>query len=200
MIREACKLRAAALESLKDKWASAVVFTLVVTLINSAVSNIPVIGSIMFIFLIPMSWSFTVAFLDVKRNEGKYELGKLMLGYNDFGRILGTQLLGAVYIILWSLLLIVPGIIKSFSYAMTSYILYDDKELSYNAAIEKSMAMMKGHKLKWFYLNLTFIGWILLALLTLGIGFLWLNPYMSASYAQFYEDVKAEYEAKNAVA
>lgn len=199
MVRKACEYRADAREMLRDNWGNAVVFTLVVDLIASVVSLIPEVGSIIALFLIPMNWSYTVAFLDVKRNGGKYETGRLFEGYNDFGRIFGTHLLEGVYILLWSLLLIVPGIIKSFSYAMTAYILRDDKELSYNAAIEKSMAMMEGHKLEWFYLNLSFIGWILLTILTLGIGGLWVQPYISASYAQFYEDVKAEYEAKNTV-
>jgi uncharacterized membrane protein len=70
--------------------------------------------------------------------------------------------------------------------------------LKFNGAIEKSMKMMEGHKFDLFYLYLTFIGWGLLCILTLGIGLLWLVPYMQSASAHFYEDVKAEYEAAQA--
>lgn len=83
---------------------------------------------------------------------------------------------------------------------MTVYVLKDEPELKYNAAIEKSMAMMRGHKFDLFYLQLTFIGWALLCILTLGIGFLWLGPYMASSSAHFYQEVKAEYEGNTACA
>lgn len=104
-----------------------------------------------------------------------------------------TLFLRAVYTLLWSLLLIIPGIVKACSYAMTPYILYDNPKLQGNAAIELSMRMMRGHKMKLCVLYLSFIGWFLLCILTLGIGFLWLKPYVQASKAAFYEDVKEEY-------
>ena len=80
---------------------------------------------------------------------------------------------------------------------MTPYILRDEPDLSYNAAIEKSMAMMEGHKMKYFLLGLSFIGWGLLCCLTLGIGFFFLLPYIYVAYAAFYEDVKSEYENRS---
>ena len=103
-------------------------------------------------------------------------------------------LLMYIFIILWSFLFIIPGIVKAFSYAMTPYILEENPELSANDAIDRSRAMMKGHKFDLFYLYLSFIGWGILCLLTLGIGFLWLTPNMSTATAAFYEDVKAEYD------
>ena len=77
---------------------------------------------------------------------------------------------------------------------MTSYVMRDCPELKFNGAIERSMAMMRGHKFDLFYLHLTFIGWFLLSILTLGIGFFWLGPYVQSAQAHFYEDVKTEYE------
>lgn len=96
------------------------------------------------------------------------------------------------------MLLIIPGIIKSLSYALTPYILHDHAELQYNSAIERSMEMMDGHKMRLFLLYLSFIGWGILALFTCGLGFLWLTPYVNASLAAFYEDVRADYEANYA--
>lgn len=75
---------------------------------------------------------------------------------------------------------------------MTFYILKDYPELAYNSAIEKSMAMMSGYKMKLFLLDLSFIGWAILCFFTLGIGFLFLGPYVQAAHAAFYEDLKKE--------
>ena len=96
------------------------------------------------------------------------------------------------FTILWSLVLVIPGIIKSYSYAMTSFILKDEPEMKNNAAIEKSMAMMEGNKMKLFMLDLSFIGWAILCIFTLGIGLLFLQPYVAISRAAFYEDLKAQ--------
>ena len=117
-----------------------------------------------------------------------------------YWRTVLASLLQFVFIFLWSLLLIVPGIIKAFSYSMTWFILEDEPELSPNKAIELSMAMMKGHKFDLFYLYLSFIGWGILSLFTLGIGLLWLTPYMYTSVAAFYQDVKADFIAKRELA
>lgn len=75
---------------------------------------------------------------------------------------------------------------------MTDFILKDHPELANNGAIEKSMVMMEGNKMKLFLLDLSFIGWAILCLFTLGIGYLFLQPYMQAAHAAFYEDLKAQ--------
>lgn len=119
------------------------------------------------------------------------------IAFKDYGhKILGMFLMG-LFIALWTLLLIIPGIIKTFSYAMTPFILHEYPTVGVNDAIDISRKMMKGHKLDLFLLELSFIGWAFLCVLTLGIGFLWLTPYMQTSISIFYEDVKAEYIEKN---
>jgi len=112
---------------------------------------------------------------------------------NYFHKVLG-MLQMYILTILWTFLLIVPGIIKAFAYAMTPFILEENPELSTTEAIHRSRMMMKGHKFDLFWLWLSFIGWAILAILTLGIGFLWLSPYMTTATASFYEEVKTEYE------
>ena len=119
-------------------------------------------------------------------------------GFKTYGRAIGVQLLMGILIMLWAVLLIIPGIIKSFSYAMTIYISKDHPELSANECIERSMDMMNGHKWDLFVLYLSFIGWFILCLFTMGIGFLWLIPYIQVSVAEFYEDLKAQEEAEMA--
>ena len=127
---------------------------------------------------------------DMTRNMFKFGFGKWW--HNTWG-----MLLTGIFVFLWSLLLIIPGLIKSFAYALTPYILVDRPELSANEAINLSQKMMKGHKFDLFWLMLSFLGWILLSVLTLGVGLFWLTPYMYTAYAAFYRDVKAEYETRN---
>lgn len=190
MLMENCELRAAARKSLTNNWGMAVVVTLVYSIIVGAASSIPFVGSLVSVFVgIPVMWGLTVLFLGHFRG-GQLEVGSLFDGFKDYGRILGTMVLVNVYTFLWTLLLIIPGIIKAYSYGMTAYILKDEPELTFNGAIEKSMQMMEGNKMKLFMLDLSFIGWALLAILTVGIGFLWLIPYMQESRAAFYEDLK----------
>ena len=138
-----------------------------------------------------MGWGATVYFLRLIRNES-LEYARLFDGYKDFKRIFCTMLLCGLYEVLWSLLLLVPGFIKSYSYSMTSFILKDDPTISNNEAIEKSMQMMEGHKMDLFLLDLSLIGWLILSILTLGLGLLMLLPYYYTAHAHFYEDLKRE--------
>jgi len=95
-----------------------------------------------------------------------------------------------LFIVLRLILLIVPGIIAAISYSMTFYILAEDNTIEPQPALEKSKQMMEGNKMKFFYLGLRFFGLCLLCILTLGIGFLWLIPYINVTVANFYEDIK----------
>ena len=100
-----------------------------------------------------------------------------------------SRLLRSVYTFLWSLLFIIPGIIASYSYAMTSYILAEHPEMSASEAIEISKKIMDGNKWRFFCLQLSFIGWDLLSIFSCGIGNLFLTPYKQVAYAGFYRDV-----------
>lgn len=102
------------------------------------------------------------------------------------------QLLMTIYIFLWSLLFIIPGIIAGYSYAMTPYILYENPDMTASDAIRASKELMRGNKWRLFCLQFSFIGWIILAAFTFGIGGLFLNPYMEAAGAAFYREIKAE--------
>ena len=189
MLKQNSELRAEARVALTDKWVMGAVTTLVFGAISGAASYIPVVGTIL--VALPMMYGYSIVMLSVMRG-GEMNIGGLFDGFNDFGRIVGTKLLQAIYTFLWTLLLVIPGIIKNYSYAMTDFILKDQPELANNAAIEKSMAMMDGNKMKLFLLDLSFIGWAILCLFTFGIGFLFLQPYVQSAHAAFYEDLKAQ--------
>lgn len=189
MLKQNSELRAEARVALTDKWVMGAVTTLVFGAVSGAASYIPVVGSIL--VALPMMYGYSIVMLSVMRG-GEMNIGGLFDGFNDFGRVVGTKLLQAIYTFLWMLLLVIPGIIKSYSYAMTDFILKDEPLLANNAAIEKSMAMMDGNKMKLFLLDLSFIGWAILCLFTFGIGFLFLQPYVQSAHAAFYEDLKAQ--------
>lgn len=193
MLKLNSELRAVSRTTLSGNWMMAALATLVYLLIAGGVSSIPVAGSVLAIIITyPLAYGFAILFLDLFREGKPIDIGKLFDGFKDFGRVWGTLILVAIYTILWTCLLIIPGIVKSYSYALTPFILKDETELKYNAAIEKSMRMMDGYKMKLFLLDLSFIGWMILSILTLGIGLLFLQPYMNTARAAFYEDLKAE--------
>lgn len=183
------ELRQQAAGSLTGNWGMAAIITLVYSLLAGGASGFSM--GVINLILLPLVYGYAVLFLDLVRGV-KLDFGRLFDGYRDIGRIFGTVLLHQVYLVLWTLLLVVPGIVKFYSYAMTYFILKDYPELAYNAAIEKSMTMMSGYKMKLFLLDLSFIGWAILCCFTLGIGFLFLGPYVQASHAAFYEDLKKE--------
>ena len=117
--------------------------------------------------------------------------------FHGYWKNVGASLLMVIFIILWSLLFIIPGFIKGLAYSLTPYILKDYPELSANQAINLSMKMMKGHKFDLIWLFISFIGWSILCIFTLGIGYLWLMPYMMTTMAAFYQEVKTEYINNN---
>lgn len=186
------ELRADARQALEGNWGNFALFTLVYIVgcafLEFVCSFVPLLGNIAsWSIMLPIGFAFTVALLSLIRGEVK-PLSYLVGEYN--GRVFTTMLLKSVYEGLWTLLLIIPGIIKSYSYAMTPYILEDREDLSNDRAIDKSMSMMDGHKMDLFILDLTFIGWYLLGILSLGIGLLWVIPYHYTARAAFYEDIK----------
>ena len=192
MLKQNSELRAQAREALRGKWPMAAVAALIYSAIAGGLSSIPFIGWIGSLLVgLPVAYGFAVLMLGVFRGAEEVDLGVLFAGFQEYSRILSTKLLQAVYTFLWSLLLLIPGIIKYYSYGMTDYILKDEPELCNNAAIERSMAM-EGNKMKLFLLDLSFIGWAILCLFTFGLGFFVLQPYMQVARAAFYEDLKAQ--------
>jgi len=206
----------AALAALKGNWAPVIVATIiyfVITIIVSLMSKLydPETSAGAVAGVAILGWLVLSLFASIPLGVGYYNSLNLLLvegdnkvtnnmfkiGYGNLLRNVGGMLLVGVFTFLWTLLLIIPGIIKSLAYSMTPFILKDYPELSANQAINLSMKMMEGRKFDLFYLYLSFIGWGILALFTLGIGYLWLMPYMYTSTAAFYQNVKEEYITNN---
>jgi len=124
-------------------------------------------------------------------NKASFEIQDLFSQFDRFGQGLAQKFLRGLYTFLWSLLFVIPGIVKGYAYAMTPFIMAENPEMSASDAITASMELMDGHKWELFTLDLTFIGWSLLAAMTVNLGNLALNPYKNAAYAAFYKDLTA---------
>lgn len=123
----------------------------------------------------------------VDKLEGTFE--NLFAYFSYWKTTVSARLLRGIYVLLWSLLFVIPGIIASYSYAMTEYILAEHPHISASEAIALSKQMMEGNRWRLFCLEISFIGWDILCGFTLGIGHLWLTPYRQAARAAFYREV-----------
>ncbi len=206
--------------ALRGNWASAVIATIIIAVIGSICGGsgaatgmfgdgtAALLGSVgcwtlllTILVILPIGVGYMNALKKLYRETNPNVIDNTFsIGFKNYGHHVWTMLLMSIYVSLWSLLLVIPGIIKSYSYAMTPFILNDEPDLGADATIHRSREIMYGHKADLFWLDLSFIGWAFLCCLTLGIGFLWLYPYIYTTHAAFYEDVKAEWEMKQLAA
>jgi len=132
--------------------------------------------------------SFCLKFID----EKPASVSNLFDGFKNTVSSIALYFWMLLWIVLWSLLLIIPGIIKAISYSMCYYVLADNPEVGVREALKISQRITEGYKGRIFLLYLSFIGWALLSFLTLGIGYLWLMPYINISFANLFKELKAE--------
>jgi uncharacterized membrane protein len=190
MITENKELMAQARAALSGKWTVAVCATFTYTLLIVLLGAIPLAGPLVSLLIGgPFALGIAMFFLALSREE-RVNIKLIFKGFNRFFEALAAYFLVVLFTLLWTLLLIVPGIIASISYSQTFYILADNPEVDPLEAISRSKEMMRGYKWKYFCLGLRFIGWALLCIPTLGIGLFWLVPYMETSIAKFYDDLK----------
>lgn len=165
---------------------------LILGLISCGISIVPYLGSVISLLITgPFALGLAIVFLKLVRGE-EVNVELMFEGFKDFTRSFIAGVLVYIYIGLWCLLLIIPGIIASYAYSMTFFILADNHNLTANEAIKASKELMQGHKTELFMLDLSFIGWILLGILSCGIGFLWISSYIYTARAIFYHEIKGE--------
>ena len=173
-------------------WMMALAVCLLIGMMESAAAGIlPGIGAI--IVLGPLEYAMSYIFLKQARDGQPVQMCDMFRGFqDDFG---GTLLIGfmtGLFTALWSLLFVIPGIVKAYAYSMAYYVKADHPDYDWKACIDASRQMMDGHKWDKFVLDLSFIGWIFVGALCFGIGTLWVMPYMKAAEVQFYESVRRE--------
>jgi len=192
-MKENSELKAIARSQLQGSWLDAVIMLLVYCLIIGS-SSITAVGPL--VIGGPLMLGLTGYYVKKARGE-PVKLEDLFEGFKLFGPSFLLYLLYSIFLMLWTCLFIVPGIIKGLSYSMSFYILRDNPKIEAMEAITQSRKMMVGYKGKLFGLYLSFIGWALLCCLSLGVGFLWLGPYIYMSVTNFYEDLKQNQTAES---
>lgn len=188
------ELKARAKEQIQGKIGILFLITLIVGAVafvaGILASCIPIAGYAVTIIVTPaLSLSLVRVYLMVIRGL-KPDAKDAFSGFDDFFSAFKVTFLVGLYTFLWSLLFIIPGIVKSYSYSMSLFILADNKGKSARECIKESMAMTDGHKMELFVLDLSFIGWGVLVTLTCGIAYIWVGPYMSATRANAYETLR----------
>lgn len=152
-------------------------------------SFISLLGLIQLVFGGAVRLGYVTYLLKLHDRNGQPELRDLFSQFYRFGTGFCLAFLMGLYTFLWSLLFIIPGIIAAFRYAMAPYILAENPDMTASEAINASKELMDGNKADLFILELSFIGWQILNVFTLGIGSFWLTPYMNAAYTAFYRDI-----------
>ena len=188
------QLKAQAKEQIKGKIGVLIAVTLVIGAITAAASFlanlIPGVGLAVSVIVTPAFALSTIRIYLMVVRGGTPEVKNCFDGFDDFFSAFKVTLLVGIYTFLWSLLFIIPGIVKGYSYSMAMYVLADNKGKSARECIAESKAMMEGHKMELFVLDLSFIGWYLLCSLTCGLAALYVVPLLNATHANVYETIK----------
>ena len=173
-------------------WLMALVVCLVQSIVISLASSI-VIGVILVGGLV--SFGSCRVFLQMVRGQKPQpEISDLFSGSDQLLPLVVLYCLQALFTFLWSLLFVIPGIVKSYAYSMAFYIKHDHPDYDWKKCLDESQRYMMGNKWQLFCLDFSFIGWVLLGALCCGIGTLWVTPYWMAARANFYENLKAIYD------
>ncbi len=164
--------------------------TLIVSLVSGAAGMIPMVGFLAaFLLAPPLSLGLTMIYLNTTYGE-KPQVGTCFEGFQRYGQSVILNLLVMIFTFLWSLLFVIPGIIKGLSYSMAFYILAENKDMTAQEALNESKLIMNGHKGELFVLYLSFILWGLLCTVTFGIAAIYVGPYMTLTMTNFYHKIK----------
>lgn len=190
---KAKEIRRKALVKLEGNWVPMIGITILVSVMSAAFGYVYVLIAPL---ILPGAALFTLKMI---RNE-KPDIADLFGTYKNYLNALVVFVIETLIIAAGLLLFIVPGIIFAYMFSLTSFIIADDTEQNLPAfeILKESARLMKGYKWKLFCLHLSFIGWILLCIITFGIALLWVSPYMAAAHAVFYDEIKKA-DAQNSI-
>lgn len=195
--RSNAELRSSARKQLSGKWDLAVIIIAIYAFLQFAVAMIPIAGSVIqFIISGAFTFGLLYCYLGISRGEA-VKVEDLFCGFKLLLKTLLLIILQTIIISLGFILFIIPGIIASLSLAMSYYILIDNPELSSFDVIKLSYHMMKGHRIRFLMLNLSFIGWAILATIPFGLGWLALVPYINVTVTSFYNELRVMNSPEN---
>jgi len=183
------EIKSLAKGQISGKIAMLLVCSLIMGAIVGVSSFIPVAGTL--VLVPPLQLGIIYIYLDISAG-GEVDVNRLFAGFKRLGQSICLYLLVNIFIFLWSLLFVIPGIIKALSYSQAFYILAEHPEMTASEALNESKMIMEGHKSELFVLYLSFIGWALLGAITCGIGYIWILPYMQATFTNYYHKIKKQ--------
>ena len=185
-------LRAQARESLNGKWRPIIVVTIMLSLPIFILSMISVLGTIIDFLLFGVVWiSYLSFFLPIARNK-KVRVNTLFSEFKRYEFYTMVYLQFLLKLIIGTIIFIIPGLIAKYRYQLVPFVIADNPNITNPAdALNKCKILMKGNKWRLFTLQMSFIGWWFLSVLTFGIGFLWLVPYMNVTFAKLYDDISS---------
>ena len=173
--------------ALSGRWSTVILVIVLFFLVSLACGMVPLVGSI--ILMPPLVLGMDIFFLRFYR-YGENHTENMFKGFDMFGKALGVFWLSRLYIFLWSLLFVIPGIIASYKYSQAMLIIYENPEISVTEALRRSSAMMYGNKLTLFIQDLSFLGWFILSVFPgFYIGYLWSLPYYHVTRIAFYDNL-----------
>ncbi|WP_055071902.1 DUF975 family protein [Clostridium massiliamazoniense] len=149
------------------------------------------------IFIILTSGAFSIGlcrFLINVANKYNPKFTNLFSGFNIYLKTLGLYILISLLTVIGMVLLIIPGIIIAYGLSMAPYILADDNNKGVIEVLKESWAMMKGHKFEYFVLDISFVLWYLLGIITFGLAYIWIIPYVNLTQANYYLELKNNYK------
>lgn len=186
------KLKKLAKDRLDGRVVLGFALILLTTFVYSVLSFIPFLGWMATLILSgPITLSMSWVFYKIVVKNKSPDIEDLMYGVMDdnFLRGLVGELLRSIFTLLWGLLLIIPGIIKGISYSQMYFVMIEHPEIDASVALKKSMKLMNGHKMDYFLLLLSFIPWYILVILTFGLFYIWVGPYVYATKVAFYKEI-----------
>ena len=210
MLKQRCEYKEQAKQLLQGKYTNVIVISLIIGVITNLVNSpnynlqaestsfgVRLLSILAFALSAAFAFSQTKMYIGVVKDENPDVQDIVLVGFKEnYVRSLVTLLLQSVYTFLWALLFIIPGIIKAYAYSMAFYLIYREPELQAADAITKSKEYTNGYKMDLFLLHLSYIGWYLLSILTLGILFLWVIPKVMTAQTLIFEEI---YLKKNPV-
>lgn len=189
------ELKAAAKQQIQGNIGVLFVIMLIIGAVGAIAGMIPVIGVVAAALVVAPAFSIALVIIYLKLTQGvKPEISELFQHFDKFWASFKVNFFTGLFTSLWSMLFVIPGIVKAMAYSMSMYILAENPQMPALEAINKSKQMMEGHKMDFFVLQLSFIGWHLLGGITFGIAYIWILPYISATVANFYNSIKHSVE------
>ncbi len=173
-----------------NAWLMVLIVLLIQRIANAAAASIiPGVGTLLIFG--PLAYGVSVIMLKKIRTDEPVDFMNLFKGFtDDFAQTFVLGLLSSLFVALWSLLFVIPGIVKAYAYSMAFYVKADHPEYNWKACLDESIRITNGHKMELFVLDLSYIGWYIVGACLFGIGILWVAPYHSTANALYYEQLK----------